>query len=68
MGMLPEGCGYTGSHFGANYIDAECFGGRLYDLDDGEEDELNEPSEYIPCPQCRPEEFAAWQEKREAIS
>lgn len=62
---LPDGCGYTGIHFGANYVDAECFGGRLYDLDDGDEDDngdtvLYEPDEYIPCPQCRPDEFKEW--------
>lgn len=31
--QLPDGCGYEGSDFGASYPDSKCFGGRLYDLD-----------------------------------
>ena len=55
---LPKGCGYTGQDFGANYIDSECFGGRLYDLDNCDEPgTLNEPGEYLPCPNCRHEEW-----------
>lgn len=54
---LPKGCGYTGRDFGASYIDSECFGGRLYDLDNGESGILYEPSEYIACPSCRHEEW-----------
>jgi len=50
--MLPKGCGYMGHDFGAPYLDSECFGGQLYDLDDGENGLINEPEEYIPCPAC----------------
>lgn len=55
--MLPKGCGYMGRDFGASYLDSECFGGRLYDLDDGDGDMLYEPREYLPCPNCRMEEW-----------
>lgn len=54
---LPNGCGYMGRDFGASYIDSECFGGQLYDLDNGEQGVLYEPMEYLPCPQCRHEEW-----------
>ena len=57
---LPPGCGYMGKDFGAPYIDSQCFGGKLYDLDDGEDGLINEPCEYIPCPQCKPAEHQAW--------
>lgn len=55
-----------GKHFGASYIDAECFGGQLYDLDDGDDGLLNEPDEYIPCPKCKPEEYADMLAERNA--
>jgi len=55
--MLPDGCGYMGRDFGANYIDSQCFGGRLYDLDDGDDGCLNEPMEYLACPNCQMEEW-----------
>jgi hypothetical protein len=54
--MLPEGCGYMGYDFGANYLDSQCFGGQLYDLDNGEGGVLNEPAEFLPCPICNPSE------------
>lgn len=55
---LPAGCGYMGYDFGAGYIDSECFGGQLYDLDNCDEPgTLNEPHDYYPCPQCRHEEW-----------
>ena len=52
--QLPNGCGYVGQDFGASYQDSQCYGGRLYDLDncDGNGN-LYEPLEYIPCPKCR---------------
>ena len=56
--MLPAGCGYRGHEFGANYLDSECFGGQLYDMDDCDGDGLlYEPCEYIPCPKCRMEDW-----------
>ena len=55
--MLPEGCGYMGHDFGATYLDSECFGGQLYDLDNGEGGMLNEPHDYLACPNCRMEEW-----------
>lgn len=56
--QLPKGCGYMGREFGASYLDSECFGGQLYDLDNCDEPgTLNEPMEYLPCPQCRHEEW-----------
>lgn len=45
-------------YFGARYPDARCIDGRLYDLDKcDEEGNLYEPSDYDPCPFCRPKEF-----------
>lgn len=55
--MLPDGCGYMGHEFGSPYLDSQCFGGRLYDLDNGEAGILYEPNEYLPCPNCRMEEW-----------
>jgi hypothetical protein len=54
--MLPEGCGYQGYEFGAgHYPDSQCFGGRLYDMDNCDEPgTVNEPMDYIPCPMCKP--------------
>jgi len=49
-----------GRDFGASYIDSECFGGRLYDLDDCDEPgTLNEPMDFIACPECN---HAVWLE------
>lgn len=45
-------------YFGANYPDATCINGYLYDLDYCDENgNLYEPSEKIPCPFCNKEEF-----------
>lgn len=53
--MLPAGCGYQGYEFGASYPDSECFGGRLYDMDNCDGDgNVYEPAEHIPCPMCHP--------------
>ena len=59
--QLPEGCGYQGYEFGANYPDSICFGGRLYDADncDGEGN-YYEPTDDIPCPICHPKKAAQW--------
>ena len=54
---LPAGCGYMGHEFGARYLDSQCFGGQLYDLDNGDGGLLYEPGEYLPCPNCRMEEW-----------
>ena len=44
--------------FGANYPDATCMDGILYDLDNvGDDGVLIKPLEEIPCPFCRTEEF-----------
>lgn len=44
--------------FGANYPDAICIDGILYDLDNvGDDGTLIKPSEEIPCPFCRTKEF-----------
>lgn len=59
--QLPAGCGYMGHEFGAPYLDSACFGGRLYDMDDGDGDLINEPDEYLPCPNCNME---SWFEDR----
>lgn len=55
--MLPDGCGYMGHEFGAPYLDSQCFGGRLYDLDYCDGGMLIEPGDYLPCPNCRMEEW-----------
>jgi hypothetical protein len=59
--QLPPGCGYSGHDFGASYPDSQCYGGRLYDLDNCDDHgNLYEPSDYIPCPDCQHE---AWRER-----
>ena len=54
--MSYAGCGYQGYEFGAGrYPDSQCFGGRLYDMDNCDEPgTVFEPSEDIPCPMCHP--------------
>lgn len=53
-----RGCDYRGKHFGASYVDAQCFKGYLWD-----EDSCDEPGGPlrnggdIPCPQCNREEY-----------
>lgn len=45
-------------YFGASYPDARCVDGVLYDLDNCDENgNLYEPTEQIPCPFCRPEDY-----------
>lgn len=59
--MLPAGCGYQGYEFGASYPDSQCFGGRLYDMDNCDGDgNLYEPIEYIPCPMCHPKKYVEY--------
>lgn len=51
---LPTGCGYQGYEFGARYPDSECFGGRLYDMDNCNDNGfIYEPCDYKSCPMCR---------------
>lgn len=50
---LPDGCGYMGYEFGGGYIDSECFGGQLYDLDNCDGPMLYKPMEYLHCPNCQ---------------
>lgn len=60
--MLPDGCGYIGHDFGAAYPDSQCYGGRLYDLDNCDNGgNLYEPLDYIPCPECEHEEWLEMQ-------
>lgn len=55
--LLPQGCGYQGYEFGAAYPDSICFGGRLYDADNCDNNgNYYEPSEAVPCPMCHPAE------------
>ena len=56
--MLPAGCGYQGYEFGAAYPDSECFGGRLYDMDNCDGDgNIYDPGDDIPCPMCHPKKY-----------
>ena len=44
--------------FGANYPDARCVDGELYDLDNCDiNGNLYRPGDYNPCPFCRSKEF-----------
>ena len=55
MKMLPAGCGYQGYEFGAKYPDSQCFGGRLYDMDNCDDNgNIYDPMDDIPCPMCHP--------------
>lgn len=47
------GCGYTGKHFGAWYVDGICSDGTLWDLDSCDEPGggLRSGGD-IPCPSC----------------
>lgn len=47
---MSDGCGYQGYEFGAGYLDSQCFGGWLQDMDS---DYDSRESDYKPCPQCR---------------
>ena len=44
-------CEYTGHHFGANYEDACCIDGFLWDLDSGDSDGFSNGG-FTPCPSC----------------
>ena len=68
--MLPEGCGYQGYEFGAGrYPDSICFGGRLYDADDCDNDgNYYEPTDEIPCPMCHPIKAMKYWEDRFRLS
>lgn len=45
-------------YFGAQYPDACCIDGQLYDLDKcDDEGNLYEPGEFIPCPFCQTEDY-----------
>ena len=62
---LPKGCGYMGYEYGGGYLDSECFGKQLYDLDAcDDEQNLFEPCEDIPCPVCRPKDYIKHYSKR----
>lgn len=56
-------CCYTGEHFGANYPDACCIDGYLWDLDSCDEPggALRRGGE-IPCPECNSEEYKTYYE------
>ncbi len=51
---LPAGCGYTGFEYGAGYIDSECYGGDLFDLDDCDDNGNLYYKDDVPCPRCHP--------------
>lgn len=55
------GCDYQGSHFGANYEDATCIEGFLWDLDSCDEPGggLSVGGD-IPCPQCNKAAHDEW--------
>ena len=58
---LPSGCGYQGYEFGAAYPESECFGGRLYDMDNCDSDgNIYEPTEDIPCPMCHAKKYVEY--------
>lgn len=59
-------CGYQGYEFGAGrYPDSICVDGQLYDADDCDNDHnLYEPTDYIPCPMCRPKEAISYYKDR----
>lgn len=65
MKQLPAGCGYQGYEFGASYPDSICFGGRLYDADNCDnEGNYYDPIEHIPCPVCHPRKATDYWEAR----
>ena len=54
-------CNYEGKDYGANYIDAQCIDGYLYDLDDCDEHgNLYENDCNIPCPKCNTSEYVEY--------
>ena len=58
---LPPSCGYQGYEFGAGrYPDSQCFGGRLYDMDNCDGGGMiYEPGGYLSCPMCHPKDAIA---------
>lgn len=68
--QLPAGCGYQGYEFGAGrYPDSQCFGGRLYDMDNCDNDgNIYDPLDDIPCPMCRPKTAIAYYKRRNLLS
>lgn len=53
-------------YFGAQYPDACCVDGQLYDLDNcDDEGNFYEPDEYHPCPFCNTKEFMKVQKDNE---
>lgn len=50
------GCGIEFPHFGANYPDARCIDGYLWDLDSGDGNYLTIGGD-DPCPFCNTEEW-----------
>lgn len=50
------GCGIEFPHFGANYPDAKCIDGYLWDLDSGDGHYLTIGGD-DPCPFCNTEEW-----------
>lgn len=49
-------CDYQGTHFGAQYPDAACIDGYLWDLDSGDGSYLDSGGD-IPCPSCNQKEW-----------
>lgn len=49
-------------HFGANYPDATCIGGYLWDLDHVNDDGTLYGGGDDPCPFCNKEEYIEWAE------
>lgn len=57
---IAKGCGIEFPAFGANYPDARCIDGYLWDMDSGEADEDGINYYYggfDPCPVCNTEEW-----------
>lgn len=47
-------CNYEGKDFGANYQDSQCINGKLFDLDNCDENgNLYDNDDYMPCPKCQ---------------
>ena len=54
---MSKGCGIEFPHFGANYPDARCIDGYLWDLDSGGPGEPLTIGGDDPCPVCNKEEW-----------
>lgn len=55
--MKSKGCGIEFPHFGANYPDAVCIDGYLWDLDSGGPGEPLTIGGDDPCPICNTKEW-----------